>query len=60
MFAGQYEGDIHMNPEEVMAVRYLSVPAIAESMDTEPGLYTAWFRIAFPKIRDWWQAQYAA
>lgn len=60
VFAGEYEGPIHMNPEEVMAVRYLPVPAIAGSLSAEPELYTAWFHIAFPKIRDWWQARYAA
>jgi isopentenyl-diphosphate delta-isomerase len=29
------------------------------SLHTNPQKYTAWFHIAFPKIREWWKKQYA-
>jgi hypothetical protein len=28
---------------------------VAASMQEEPGKYTAWFHIAFPKVLHWWK-----
>lgn len=58
VFAGTYEGAIDPDPEEVMATCYRTITAIKDSMEAEPRQYTAWFRIAFPKIEHWWNGKY--
>ena len=53
VFAAQYDGPIHFNPEEVMACKYRSMIEITNSLQSGPQHYTAWFRLAFPKIEAW-------
>lgn len=53
VFAGIYEGIIQPDPMEVQDYRYLSLNEIEHSLTTEPSLYTAWFHIAFPKVKQW-------
>ena len=58
VYSGEYESEIRCNPDEVMDYCFKPMRAIAESLETRPGLYTAWFQLAFPKIESWWQQQY--
>jgi len=58
VFVAEYEGPVKINPEEVMGFEYRRMNEIADDMQSNPGQYTAWFRLAFPKIRDWWKQQY--
>lgn len=58
VFTGQYDGEVIANPAEVMDICYRSITAIRDSIEKEPGLYTSWFRIAFPKIEHWWRHTY--
>ena len=51
-------GPIQFNPDEVMAIRYLSMESLRESMEKEPEIYTAWFRIAFPRIEEWYKKHF--
>jgi isopentenyl-diphosphate delta-isomerase len=60
VYSGEYDGEIRCNPDEVMDYCFKPMHAIAESLQTRPGLYTAWFQLAFPKIEKWWQQQYGA
>ncbi len=55
VFTGSWEGPVEFNPDEVMAIRYLSMEALRESIAKEPEIYTAWFRIAFPRIEEWYK-----
>ncbi len=57
VFAGQYEGEIKLNSAEAMSCCYKSIAEISLSVETSPQLYTGWFQLAFPRIRDWWQQQ---
>lgn len=57
VFTGRYEGAIPFNPEEVMEVVYLPMNRIHDMLQSTPEKFTAWFRIAFSGIRDWWQQQ---
>jgi len=59
VFAGEYEGKINANPEEVNEVCYKEIPEIKNTMQTHPQKYTAWFHLAFPKIEEWWKNRYA-
>ena len=55
LFTGSWEGPVEFNPDEVMAIRYLPMEALRESIAIEPEIYTAWFRIAFPRIEEWYK-----
>jgi isopentenyl-diphosphate delta-isomerase len=59
VFAGEYEGEIRMNPEEVCDFAYHDLPSVKKSLQDNPEQFTTWFRIAFPQIEKWWEAQYA-
>ena len=56
VFVGQYNGDVHPNPEEVCEFTYLSMEEIANRMEQYPEEFTGWFQIAFPKVREWMAA----
>lgn len=55
VFTGSWDGPVEFNPDEVMAIRYLSMESLKESMEKEPEIYTAWFRIAFPRVEEWYK-----
>jgi isopentenyl-diphosphate delta-isomerase len=54
VFAGIYEGKIFPDPTEVADFRYESMDSLEKEMLDEPEKFTTWFRIAWPKIREWW------
>ena len=57
VFVGIYEGDVTPNPQEVMDYCYLSLPEIEKQLDVRSERYTVWFKMAFPRIKAWWEAQ---
>ena len=59
VFAGEYEGAIRMNPEEVCDYAYRDLAEIKSMVNEKPELFTTWFRIAFPQIEAWWKERYA-
>ena len=54
VFAGYYNGEVNFDPAEVMNISFKSVSEIQYSLRLEPQKFTAWFRIAFPKLQQWW------
>ncbi len=58
VFAGEYDEEIFFNKEEVMAVDYMTMEEISQSLEKDPEQYTAWFRLAFPMVREWWKERY--
>ena len=58
VFAGEWFGDIKLNPDEVAACKYQTVPEIAVALQRHPFNFTTWFRLAFPTIETWWRQQY--
>jgi isopentenyl-diphosphate Delta-isomerase len=58
VWAGEYGGSIHPDKEEVMAASYQPVNEIEKDLILHPEKFTAWFHIAFPKIKDWWRSKY--
>lgn len=58
VFAGEYEGELNINPDEVNNFVYKEVSSIKNEMQAEPQKFTAWFHIAFPKIEEWWTSRY--
>ena len=57
VFAGEFDGAINFNKEEVMEMSVESISSIKESMSAAPEKYTAWFQIAFPNVEAWWNEQ---
>jgi isopentenyl-diphosphate delta-isomerase len=53
VFVGVYDGAIQPAPEEVSAVIYKSMNAIADDIVSVPQDYTEWFKIAFPLLKAW-------
>lgn len=45
VFTGIYDGKFHLNPEEVMNVRYISLEELEKEMQAYPNLFTPWFTI---------------
>jgi isopentenyl-diphosphate delta-isomerase len=58
VFAGEYEGPIFPNPQEVAAYKYREMDQIRSELQTSPQGFTSWFRIAFPRIELWWKEVY--
>ena len=57
-FAGEYEGEIKINAEEARDYSFKSMKEIEDELKKDPEKYTEWFKIAFPKIEDWWKERY--
>ena len=60
VFAGEYEGTILANRHEVADYSYEEVEEIKKAIENEPQKFTSWFKIAFPKIEEWWKENYEA
>jgi isopentenyl-diphosphate delta-isomerase len=41
-----------LNPEEAIAFRYISIRALSLELEQQPGEFTAWLKICFPKIME--------
>jgi isopentenyl-diphosphate delta-isomerase len=55
VFGGVYEGPIEPDPNEVMDFCFMSLEAITDSLSSHSRKYSAWFALAFPKVRSWWE-----
>lgn len=58
VFAGEYEGEITPDKEEVNAVAFYSMDDIKHLLTGQPDNFTAWFKIAFLQVESWWGANY--
>jgi len=59
VFAGEYDGPVTPNPDEVADVAFEDMERISWALKNQPDKFTSWFRLAFPKIENWWQQRYA-
>jgi isopentenyl-diphosphate Delta-isomerase len=60
VFAGEYEGHIEMNKEEVCDYAYHELSSVKRLLLEKPEAFTTWFKIAFPQIEAWWKEHYPA
>ena len=51
VFTGIYEGRIEPDRSEVADVQYLEMEQIKSNLERNPEKFTAWFRLAFGKVR---------
>ncbi len=54
VFIGLYNGTIMPNKDEVGNYEYISLENIAHQLLNEPSKFTEWFKIAFPKVKEYW------
>lgn len=50
VFAGTYDGEILLNPEEADDYKWISVEKLTNDVRKHPESYTVWFRIALEKV----------
>ena len=50
VWLGYFEGEPQLNPDEVMAWKWMSLEAIQEDMTANPDQYTEWFKICFEEV----------
>jgi isopentenyl-diphosphate delta-isomerase len=58
VFAGEYEEQINLNENEVAACSYHSIEEIKGFLKQRPDDFTAWFKLAFPQLENWWEKAY--
>jgi isopentenyl-diphosphate delta-isomerase len=47
VFVGKWEGEPHLNADEVASFRWMDVDAVEQDMAANPNQYTAWFKIIY-------------
>jgi isopentenyl-diphosphate delta-isomerase len=62
VFIGYYDGEVDINHDEVENYAFAKMQRIRDTLPAKSHefMYTAWFRIAFPKVDQWWQNKQAA
>jgi isopentenyl-diphosphate delta-isomerase len=58
VFAGNYDGPVPFNTEEVMDWSFMSIDELRSELASHPQKFTSWFRLAFPKLESWWTSHY--
>ena len=58
VFTGSYDGSITMNTDEVKDFAWQPMDQLKGSIESQPEKYTTWFRIAFPRVEQWWLENY--
>ena len=58
VFAGEYEGNIEINEQEVHAYAYCSMEKIKTMLAEHSQKFTTWFKIAFQQVEEWWKQTY--
>ena len=53
VFTGQYDGPVDFNTEEVAAYAFMPAHALEQQIQETPERFTAWFHIAYPKLKAW-------
>jgi isopentenyl-diphosphate delta-isomerase len=55
VFAGEYSGMIYPNPHEVSDYRFEEMQQIRSELEQQPEKFTSWFRLAFPRVEEWYK-----
>jgi isopentenyl-diphosphate Delta-isomerase len=55
VFIGTYNGIISPNSLEVSDYLYISIKELIAKMDDNADQFTVWFKIAFPRVMQWYQ-----
>lgn len=52
VFVGNYQGEFHLNPEEVSEVRYIFQENLEKEMSENPANFTEWFKIILKEYQE--------
>jgi isopentenyl-diphosphate delta-isomerase len=52
VFVGTYDRDVSPNRAEVSDYRYRSLPEIGAELLSAPAIFTSWFQLAFPLLKE--------
>ena len=52
VFTGNYDGDFDLNAEEVSEIRYITMEALDQEMESNPEHFTEWFKIILGEYKD--------
>jgi isopentenyl-diphosphate delta-isomerase len=58
VFAGEYNGAVETNSAEVEDYCFEDMGELERGLELQPARFTAWFRIAFPRVKAWWLKKY--
>lgn len=50
IFVGEYSGEVKLNPEEAMAMRWVGLDELADDLRKNPQKYSVWFLTAAPMV----------
>lgn len=53
VFVGRYNGPVNPDPLEVSRYRYLNLRELRKELQEKPGLFTEWFKIAYPRLEEY-------
>jgi isopentenyl-diphosphate delta-isomerase len=56
VFIGNYDADVCPNHLEVANFVYQSIEEVEANLQSHPEKYSVWFKIAFPKVVEWYQS----
>ena len=56
VFIGNFDDEVRPNHLEVANFVYQSIEEIDANLQSHPEKYTVWFKIAFPKVVEWYQS----
>ncbi|AQX10504.1 isopentenyl-diphosphate Delta-isomerase [Elizabethkingia ursingii] len=51
VFIGTYNGEYQLNPDEVSAIRFVTMEELDEEIANKPELFTEWFKIIWDEYR---------
>lgn len=58
VLVGEFDGEISINYFEVAEYKYEDLFVLKNKLKDKPEDFTSWFRIAFPKVEEWWRIHY--
>jgi isopentenyl-diphosphate delta-isomerase len=56
VFIGNFDDEVRPNHLEVANFVYQSIEEVEVNLQSYPEKYTVWFKIAFPKVVEWYQS----
>jgi len=59
VFIGNFNGEVSPNHLEVANFVYQSIEEVNINLLSHPERYTVWFKIAFPKVVEWYEANFS-
>ena len=52
VFIGEYNGEYQLNPDEVSAIRFVTLEELDHEVAQQPEMFTEWFKIILKEYRD--------